>query len=41
LAKYRLDDLEEINDSEEEWLEDEDFEDIVSDDIESVMDINQ
>jgi len=31
----------EINDSEEEWLEDEDFEDIVSDDVESAMDINQ
>ena len=41
LVKYRLDDLEEIDNSEEEWLEDEDFEDIVSDDIESAMDINQ
>ena len=41
LAKYRLDDLEEINDSEKEWLENEDFKDIVSDDVESAMDINQ
>ena len=41
LAKYRLDDLEEINDSEEEWLEDKDFKDIVSGDVESAMDINQ
>ena len=41
LAKYRLDDLEEINDSEEEWLENEDFEDIVSGDVESAIDINQ
>jgi len=40
LVKYRLDDLEEIDNSEEEWLEDEDFEDIVSNDIESAMDIN-
>jgi len=40
LAKYRLDDLEEINDSEKEWLENEDFKDIVSDDVESAMDIN-
>jgi len=41
LAKYRLDDLEEINDSKKEWLEDEDFEDIVSNNVESAMDINQ
>ena len=41
LAKYRLNDLEEINDSKKEWLEDEDFEDIVSNNVESAMDINQ
>ena len=42
LVKYRLDSLEEINDSEKEWIEDEDFEDIVPDNVEleSVIDIN-
>jgi len=37
-----LDSLEEINDSEKEWIEDEDFEDIVPDNVEleSVIDIN-
>jgi len=34
LVKYKLDSLEEINDSEEEWVEDENFEDIVPDDVE-------
>jgi len=34
LVKYKLNSLEKINNSEEEWVEDKNFEDIVPDDVE-------